>query len=259
MAGKARSKAQDQTRENQSQETGGSTPSVRQPRGNQAACANLPTAVLNLSNLGATSVAIALPGGVSTGTLSLGGSLTAKEKCSGNPTTVANTGVGVGSGGGETTAGTDGSISAKLSSTLAGVTNSVSVKLNGGAPAITIGSLGTFGAQYVSTEPLPTGGVKVTYESSPKDVKLERNGVEITGNISCTLDVVVQPLPQAPWYERAWNWISETAGSFADWVWENRTEILVGVGMAALAVGAAIAIAGTGGAATPMVAPALGS
>lgn len=217
-------------------------PAVAPAGGNQAACANLPTAKLSLSQVPVPPIVIASPGGVATATLTLGGELTAKETCSSNPVTVSPDGA-----------------TAKLSRELQGLTSSVSVNLNSGAPTVTIGSAGTFGSTETSVELLPTGAIKTTYTCTSRDIRVERNGVQITGNISYSLEVIFQPAPQAPWYQRAWNWLADWGRSVGDWLYDNRNEILVGVGVAVLVVGGAVVIAGTGGAAAPAFAPALAS
>jgi len=230
-------------------------PAVAPAGGNQAACGNLPTARLSLSRVPVPPIVIPSPGGVATATLTLGGELTARETCSSNPVTVSNDGASLSGGG--ASIGTSGT--AKVSRELQGLTSSVSVNLNSGAPTVTIGSAGTFGSTETSVELLPTGAIKTTYTCTSRDIRVERNGVQITGNISYSLEVIFQPAPQAPWYQRAWNWVADSARSVGDWLYDNRTEILVGVGVAVVVVGAAVVIAGTGGAAAPAFAPALAS
>jgi hypothetical protein len=232
-------------------------PAVAPAGGNQAACGNLPTAKLSLSCVPVPPIVIASPGGVATAKLTLGGELTAKETCSSNPATVTVSPEGGSVSGGGASVGTNGT--AKLTRELQGLSGSVSVNLNSGRPTVTIGSAGTFGSTETSAEWLPTGAIKTTYTCTSRDVRYERNGVQITGNISYSLEVIFQPAPQAPWYQRTLNWLADSARSVGDWLYGNRREILVGVGVAALVVGAAVVIVGTGGAAAPAFAPALAS
>lgn len=222
-----------------------------QSRGNQAACANLPTAKLSLSSVNVPQFVVATPGAITTASVQLGGELTARELCSSNPGTISNNGASVTGSGGPSSAtlsgGANGSSSLSAKTELEGLVSSSSIDLNSGAPKVSIGSVGSFGSTETSVEPTATGGLKTTYTCTSTDVRVVRNGVEVTGNVSYTLEVIVQPVPRAPWYQRAWNAVRDTAQSFGDWVYDNRTEILVGTAVVALVVVAVAAAPATGG------------
>jgi hypothetical protein len=225
------------------------------PRSNAAVGQHLPSASLNLSRVVVPPIAIATPAGVATATLALGGTLKARQTGSKNPVSVSNKGVSASAGGASVDSG--GTVSA--SKELQGISSSVSVDLKGGAPQVKIGSVGTFSSQEISKELTPTGGIKLTYKCTSKEVKTTRNGVEISGSVSYTLTVVVQPAPKAPWYQRAAQALGDGLRSVGDWISQNRREILIGVGAAAVVVAGALIIAGTGGMAAPALAPALAS
>lgn len=213
--------------------------------------ANLPEVTANLSLAPPIRIGpIVTPGATITGSLEVGGTLKAKPVGSTNPGSVSTSGVSVSGGNGEVSAGQDG-ISSKLSSTLGGITNSIAVNLNGGAPTVTFGTAGAFGSVETSVS-----GNTITYKCTSQSISRVIDGVQVTGDVSYTLTLTVTPNPQPqPWYVQVWDAITSSVQAFGDWVWDNKEVILVGT----VIVAAGVAIVATGGAAAPVLAPAMAS
>lgn len=219
----------------------------------------IPTAELSLDSIASTSIGpIDTGAAVITGSLKLGGKLTAKPAGSTNPVTVSSggaevSGTATGPGGTsvEGSASSSGDMSAKLSSTLNGITSSTELKL-GDPPSVTFGAAGEFGSVKTTLS-----GNTVTYTCTSKAIQKTINGVEVSGTLSYTLSLTITPKPQnAPWYVRAWDAVTEALSDFANWLADHKTEILVGTVVAVVVVGAVVL---TGGAAAPALAPALAS
>ena len=160
-----------------------------------------------------------------------------------------NSGVSYEGKNGEAEVGADGSVGVGVSATLNGIKNSVKVSLEGGKPVVSFGVAGSFGAVKVGTN-----GNKIIFSCQPKEIKKVVNGVEITGNLSYTLELTIVPnppktQPQSIW-QRFTNALSSATQSVADFVYDNRQTILAGT--AVVAVGAAIIM--TGGVAAPALA-----
>ncbi|MEC7983717.1 MAG: tail fiber domain-containing protein [Myxococcota bacterium] len=219
--------------------------SQRQEELSSSSGKNVPSAKLDLSNIPVINTIIPSPGATINASLSLGGSITAKPAGSKNPLSVSNKGISASGDKGSTSLGYDGSVSTELTSTLNGIKNSVGINLNNGQPTVSFGSAGKFGATQTSIK-----GNTISFTCTSQDIKRTVNGVELSGNISYTLDVTVTPHPPAPWYERVFNTVADGLQSIGDALWANKEVILVGV----VTVGVAAAIISTGGAAAPALA-----
>lgn len=235
----------------------------RQPAGNSAANAtvaalaqNLPTGQLNLDEIASVHVGpVPMGAALVEGNLKLGGSLSAKPVGSNNPATVSTNGssssVSAGGNNGSASVSSDGQLSSKIQSTLGGITSSVSVSLNGGTPSVSFGAAGEFGSVESSVEPV-AGGLKYTYVCSPKEIKKEINGIEVSGSISYTLELTIRPNP-VPWYQKVYDWVGEQVSNFADWLADHKAEVMTGV-LVIGTIAAAAAIVMSGGAAAPALA-----
>jgi|GEM_PF-5810623 len=223
---------------------GASTSTKKSPA---APAPNPPTAKLDFGQTPVIRTAIPSPQATIIANLDLGGSITAKSLKSNNPATVSNKEVSVGGENGQVAAGSDGSISAELSSTLNGIKSSLNLSLKHGIPTVSYGVAGSFGSVKTGVS-----GNTISFTCSPKEIKKVVNGVELTGNISFTVNLTIIPHPRfkpkpKPWYERLYDTIADGIQSVGDFIWDNKEVILVGT--AVVAVGAAVVM--TGGAAAP--------
>ncbi len=237
----------------------------------------LPTAQVDFTALPEVPVGpIITPGATVTGSLKLGGQLTARPAGQDNPVTLSkgelNVGGTSGSSGGSVGVTPEGGINSKLTSTLNGITHSVQLSLNGGSPTVTFGAAGSFGAVQTGVEPGPPP--TLIYTCSPTPVKKVIDGVEVVGQISYTLKLTVAPNstlqpvrvpveePQH-WWEKAgrwigekasaaWEWMKDTASDAWDWLRDHKKEVLIGT--AVVAIGAAVVLSGGAAALAPALA-----
>lgn len=213
-----------------------------------AAQKNPPSAKLPFQRTPTHSI-IPLPGAVAHTTLTIAGSLTAKKVGSKNPMGVSPSGASYNGENGSAEVGKDGSVGAEVSTTLNGIKNSIDIKLDGGNASVGFGVAGRFGAHKISTN-----GNKIIYSCETPEIKKVVNGIEISGKLSYTLEVMIIPNPPQKQPQSIWsrftNALSSATESLGDFVYNNREAILIGT--AVVAVGAAIIM--TGGAAAPALA-----
>lgn len=199
---------------------------------------NLPAAKLDFGTIPVIRTIIPSPGAMVNASLSLGGMIMAKPVGSNNPATVSQNGISVSGKNGSVDAGYDGSVGIKAEQALGNIKNHVRINLNGGNPSVSFGTAGTFGC--VETQ---VSGNKVKYKCTSQTISKVVNGVELSGNISYTLELEITP---NPWQKR----VLDALNSFADFITQNRQQILIGT--AVVAIGAAIIM--TGGVAAPALA-----
>ena len=193
---------------------------------------------------------IHLPGAVAYTTLTVAGTLTAKKVGSSNPMNVLFSGVSYGGENGEVEVGHDGSVGAEASTTLNGIKNSIQINLDGGKPTVGFGVAGSFGAHKVAAV-----GNKIIYSCETPEIQKVVNGVEISGKLSYTLEVTIIPKPPQKQPRSIWEKftqvVSSAAQSIADFVYDNKEEILIGTVAVVAAVGVVAAIGATGGLLAP--------
>ena len=175
----------------------------------------IPAAKTDLQQIPVMTKFIPTPKGLVEAKLSLGGSLTAKPEGSTNPTTISKSGIAVDGKNGSTEMGYDGSIKTKLASTLNGVTSSMDIKLST-PPSVNFGHIGNFGSVEAEVR-----GNKVTYKCTSKDIKKVINGIELSGNLSYTLELTLTP---NSWQKQLIN----NLVSITEFIGENLEKYLLG-------------------------------
>ena len=114
------------------------------------------------------------------------GTLTAKKVGSDNPMAVSPSGVSYSGENGSASVDKDGSVSAELSSTLKGLRTLPSI--NGWKGTMEFGVVGKY-----STQAVKVSANKFSYTFETQEFKKVVNGVEISGKLSCVVELTVIP------------------------------------------------------------------